>query len=258
MIFNEWLIISVVFVILFIAYEAGVYLGEKNAKIKPEGHSGRVSNIQAGLMGLLGVMLAFSFSLSSQRFEERRKLVIQESLNIGTAYFRAGLLNDTLRNEVRALMRTYLDKRIEFYKSGNTEEEMRRIQMEAEDLQVQIWFKTATIGRTAPNLNTNINIFSLNSMIDISGSIASNFLNHVPKFVLLLLVFITTCTLFIMGYSDGIAMQKNIYFSIVLNLVICFILLLMIDMDRPTTGFLKADIDSLTSLRDEIQRYTNE
>lgn len=253
---NEWIIAFLIFCILVVAYRLGVYLGKRNAALKQEGHLGRVSNIQAGLMGLLGVMLAFSFSLSSQRYEKRRQLVIQESMNIGTAYFRAGLLPDPLKRDVRNLLEKYLDERINYYQPENSYENKSEFQKKSESLHVQIWAKTAEIGKKAPTLNTNITILALNDMIDISGNISSEFQSHVPQFILLLLVFISVCTILIMGYTDGLSSEKNIVFAIILNLVLCSILLLIIDMDRPTSGYLKSDTYGLTELKKEIQDYS--
>jgi len=253
---NEWLIISIIFILLIITYRTGFILGTRNVTIKAEGHINRVTNMQAGLMGLLGVMLAFSFSLSSQRFEKRRQLVIEESLKIGTAYFRAGLLPDTTRKDLRELLKNYLHERINFYKPGNSYDAMKASEKKSEHLQVLIWYKTASLGRTNPTLNTNVTILALNEMIDIGGNISSEFQNRVPLYILMLLVFISICTILTMGYSDGLTSDKNLSFAVILNLVLCGILLLIIDMDAPTSGFLKTDIYGLTSLKHEIDLYS--
>lgn len=253
---NQWYFITIVFIMLLVTYHIGFLFGNRKP-VKETGHSVRVSNIQAGIMSLLGVMLAFSFSLSSERYEQRRRLIIEESMNIGTAYFRAGLLPDSLRHDLRGLLKSYLDERINFYKTGNTQEEMEQIQSRAQEIQVQIWAKTAVIGKNAPNLNTNINILSLNTMIDISGNISSIFQSHVPKMIILLLTFITTCTVLIIGYSHGLSSDKNFPFMIILNIILCSILLLILDLDTPTSGFLRADIYSLRELKKSIIKYNS-
>src|SRR3954462_8718488 len=100
-----------------LAYLAGFTFGKSNFKEKEEKQLRLITNIQTGLLTLLGVMLAFSFSLASARFEKRRELIIQESMNIGTSYFRAGLLPDTLKKNLRDLLKDYLNVRINFYKA---------------------------------------------------------------------------------------------------------------------------------------------
>jgi hypothetical protein len=252
---HEWIVIIFVFIFLMVAYESGYRSGNKASLSKKPHQSDKVSNIQAGLMGILGVMLAFSFSISSARFEQRRQLIITESLNIGTAYFRAGLLPDTMRKETRSLLRKYLNERINFYKTGSDKEETEKVLARTLDIQVQIWAITATMGRTKPTLNTNLVILSLNPMIDVSGNIASSFQNHVPLFIIFLLIFITICTILIIGYSHGLSSDRSINFMILLNAVLCAILLLILDLDSPTTGILKVDVYGLTQLKNDIEKY---
>jgi hypothetical protein len=239
-----------------LTYLAGFIFGKSNYKEKEEKQLRLITNIQTGLLTLLGVMLAFSFSLASARFEKRRELIIQESMNIGTSYFRAGLLPDTLKKNLRDLLKDYLNVRINFYKAGNSEADMTNIQRTARHIQVNIWYRMAMTGKDHPNLNTNSTILALNSMIEISGNISSSFQNHVPRFIIILLIFVSACTIFTLGYCHGFSLKKNIFFTFILNTVICSILLLIIDMDRPTTGFLKADVHSLTELKNEIIRYS--
>lgn len=255
MFIHEWLIILVVFLVLMVAYYIGFFSGKSNAPHIQQGHPNRISSIQAGLIGLLGVMLAFSLSISSQRFEQRRQLVIQESLCIGTSYFRAGLLPDTLKTDVRKLLYSYLNERINFYAPGNSREAMQEIQTRSEQLQVMIWFKTAMMGKSVPNLNTNLNILSLNSMIDISGNISSNFQSQVPQSIGILLTFISVCTVGIIGYSHGLGQDKNLISALILNSVLCATLFLILDLDTPTSGLLRSDTYSLVQLRNEIRLY---
>jgi len=43
-------------------------------------------------LALLGLLLAFTFSGASSRFDARRHLIIEETNAIGTAYLRLGML----------------------------------------------------------------------------------------------------------------------------------------------------------------------
>lgn len=253
---NQWLIIAITFFLLLFSYIIGYSIGKKNHTKKPANHLSSISALLAGLMALLGILLAFSFSMSSSRFDQRKQLIIDESLNIGTAYFRLGLLSDTsLTREVRNILKKYLDHRIKYYESGASEKLMNKQMKSAENLQVLVWMKTAEIGKTSPNINTSLISQSLNSMIDITGSISGSMRNHVPQLILLMLIAVSAFTIFTMGYSHGLALDYNIWFSLGINLIICSILLLIIDMDTPFIGPIKVDIYSLIDLKNEIERF---
>ncbi|WP_028978676.1 hypothetical protein [Sporocytophaga myxococcoides] len=253
---KELLLILAVLALLLVSYYYGFWLGGKMIGKKGDKHLSLISNIHVGLTGILGVMLAFSFSLSSTRFEYRRQLIIKESMSIGTAFFRAGLLPDTIKNDVRNLLLEYIDARLKFYKDGNTDEDRIKINSESRRLQVKIWSITAIIGKSAPSLNTNVTILALNEMIDVSGNISSSFQNHLPRIIIILLVIVSMCTIFAQGYCHGFSSDKNIRFALLICIVICSILFLIKDMDAPTSGFLRADIYGLLEIKQEINKYS--
>src|SRR5881394_263672 len=68
------------------------YSGDVPREITQEG------NIVGAYLGLLALLLAFTYSLSLSRYEQRRSLVTQEANAIGTAYLRAQLLDEPHRS----------------------------------------------------------------------------------------------------------------------------------------------------------------
>ena len=66
------------------------------------------------VLGLLALLIAFSFSLSLQRYDARRELVISEANALGTTWLRTGLLDEADRTRLRAVLREYVDIRVEF------------------------------------------------------------------------------------------------------------------------------------------------
>jgi len=61
--------------------------------------------LQGAILGLLGLLLAFSFAAAGARFLERQDLIVQEANAIGTAYLRADLLDELYRSELRAALK---------------------------------------------------------------------------------------------------------------------------------------------------------
>ena len=70
------------------------------------------------MLGLLALLLGFTFALAAGRYESRRALVLQEANSIGTTYLRAALLPEPHHKEVEALLWRYLEVRVEFYDAG--------------------------------------------------------------------------------------------------------------------------------------------
>ena len=70
------------------------------------------SYLVGSMLGLLALLLAFSFSMALDRYEERRHLVMQEANAIGTAYLRTQLLDEPHRSRLSKLLIDYTDNRI--------------------------------------------------------------------------------------------------------------------------------------------------
>jgi hypothetical protein len=75
-----------------------------------------VGAVDGAVFALLGLLIAFTFSGASSRFDTRRQLIVEETNDIGTAYLRLDLLPADLQPALRESFRRYLDARIEVYR----------------------------------------------------------------------------------------------------------------------------------------------
>ena len=82
-----------------------------------------INATQSSTLGILALLLAFTFSLSLQRFDTRSDAMVDEANAIGTAYLRAQMLPAPLRDETRALLREYVDVRVKAGTLSVVEEE---------------------------------------------------------------------------------------------------------------------------------------
>ena len=82
--------------------------------------------IQAAVLGLLALLLAFTFSASMSRFDTRKQLVVEEANAIGTTFFPAHMLPKPSYTEVCNLLRRYVDVRLNFYRAGIDQKGLRK------------------------------------------------------------------------------------------------------------------------------------
>ena len=99
------------------------------------------------VFGLLGLLIAFTFSGAATRFDDRRHLVRQEANIIGTAWLRLDLLPDTPRENLRNLFRRYLDSRLETYDRLPDLDAFRAGLARSGQLQNEIWSKAVAACR---------------------------------------------------------------------------------------------------------------
>ncbi|MCE2988033.1 MAG: hypothetical protein LW830_09285 [Phenylobacterium sp.] len=67
--------------------------------------------IATSMVGLLSLLIAFTFSLALARHELRRTLVVEEANAIGVAYMRAQLLKEPYRSDLSNVIISYAQVR---------------------------------------------------------------------------------------------------------------------------------------------------
>jgi len=75
-----------------LAIEGGYRLGKWRHVHAADEKDDPVGAMVGSVLGLLAIMLAFTFHLAATRFDARRHAVLEEANAIGTAYLRARLL----------------------------------------------------------------------------------------------------------------------------------------------------------------------
>jgi hypothetical protein len=116
---NQWRVIIIVSAVLLIAAEVGFRIGLGLYRSKDEARKGQISGIQGAMLGVLGLLLGFTFAMVVGLYQHRRDLVLQEANSIGTTFLRASLLPETHQAGVESLLRRYVNVRLDFYKSDN-------------------------------------------------------------------------------------------------------------------------------------------
>jgi hypothetical protein len=103
---------------MLIFSEVGRRIGIARLARDPEGLAKGAGAAEAAVFGLLGLLIAFTFSGAASRFEDRRNLINTETNAIGTAYLRIDLLPGDAQPELRELFRRYLDTRVMTYRDA--------------------------------------------------------------------------------------------------------------------------------------------
>ena len=207
------------------------------------------------MLGLLALLLAFTFSLALQRYEDRSQAIVAEANAIGTAYLRAQLLPKEMRLTVQATLRMYLDIRVQEGKTELTDTARRsQLLVDGDHLAGQLWQQAQQASELASSqVITALYINSLNELIDSSGIREAALERHVPEIVLLLLFATCFMTMATLGYASGLGGHRVSLPGFVLVLLIAFVVYLIIDLDRPRRGAIQVSQESLLRLQQSLQ-----
>src|SRR5262249_8401437 len=124
--------------------------------------------VEGAVFGLLGLLIAFTFSGASNRFENRRTLIVQEANAISTAYFRLDLLPPETQPEVRNDCRQYVDARLAVYRAMANEGPVREAMQHVDNLQGQIWKEAVRACQLSTERPAGLVLPAINAMIDIT------------------------------------------------------------------------------------------
>lgn len=209
-------------------------------------------SIQASILGLLALLLSFTFSASMQRFDNRSMALIDESNAIGTAILRVHLLPEVYRSDARQHFQQYINLRIGIGQVDLTRHKERKAYNgKITELQSKLWALAISATNDDPRpATTGAFVKSLNDVFDAQGKRHALLQMHVPEVVLLLLFVVFISSGGIMGYSGGLT-SKRIFAPIVLvSLLITLIVFIIIDLDRPKRGLIQVNQSAMIELQD--------
>lgn len=235
-----------IFAGLVACLEVGYVFGRRSYEKKSE-TADQLGTIQGAMLGMLALLLGFSFAQAASRFSERVQLISDEANAIGTAWLRCDLLPEPARKDARDLMRAYTDKRIASYEATSDDDWAKRV-AEAEAIQGRIWSILITHAKAAPAL-ANVLLPTFNEMFDIEGARVAASRRHIPHVILLLLFASSVVSIGAVGYGCGVAGKRNVVLTTALCFLIAGVLWAIVDMDHPRKGLIQAGQQPLLDIR---------
>lgn len=251
---GSFFIIAPLLLILFVLIMSAGYLnGKRQGKQEAmaEKREKTAGTITGAMMALLGFMLAIALSMSDARFEGRRHLVIDEANAISTSSLRAQAIGGVHGTEIVRLLKDYTRLRLEFFEAGEDRIRLQTVYEKTTALQDRIWKHASAIAGSAPTPISGLLLSSLNETFDLATSRRWMFEVRLPPHIIRLLVLVSFLSMGIMGYYFGLCGVYHPILSGFLFLALTFIILLIMDLDRPRSGYIKPNQSPLTWLIEE-------
>lgn len=232
-----WLIDAILFAAMLGCNELGFRYGSV-ARIGENDLSRAVSGtFKASVFGLVSLLLGFSFSSTTTRYEMRKRLALDQSNAISNCYLRAGLLDEPVRGRMREILKEYVELRLDARQLGSdpsTVDLDRRLNL--------LWSQVEEAGRLDPQqLRDSQIVPATNLVIDLSSTRAWASQNHLPTPVLVLLVVAVMLSSTLLGHSSGQTGKRHILHWVVTNLIFALVMYVIFDFDRPRRGFVRVD-----------------
>ena len=233
-----WLLYGGTVLLLLGASELGFRLGTWRRARMSEGEKTPANAMMGSTLGLLAFMLAFTFGMSSSRFDARKQLVLEEASAILRTYQRVQFLPEPQRVESSRLLQDYVALRIRIA-TVESLEEMQEAVMRSEAIQEALWKQAVTLA-DSPNAILAGLMQSLSEITDLQMKrVRAAARNRIPSTIVFALYAIAFLGLGTMGYGAGLAEGRATIPAVVLVLAFSAVIVLIIDLERPRQQLFK-------------------
>lgn len=232
---------------MVLCVEFGRFLGRRSHVEDADGTRAGVGAVEGAIFGLLGLLIAFTFSGAYSRFEARRQLVVQEANNIGTAWLRLDLLPTASQLALRDLFRQYVDSRLAAYRlvpdmAAANGELARSVR-----LQGDIWTQAVAACRLSDNQSATMLVLpAFNQMFDIVTDRTAAVSTHTPVIVFLMLGALALLGSVLAGFDMAGAKRRSWFHILGFAFIMSLTIYVILDLEFPRLGLIRIDyVDKL-------------
>jgi hypothetical protein len=221
--------------VLFGASLLGYRLGQRERRRRAEVEVSH--ELPNALLALAGLLIGFTFAMAQARYDARKQVVLAEATHIKATYERTQLLDDVRGEEVRALLRRYVDARMAFASSGLSVARTEAAQRRSEALAEEIWSRVAAAARAdLHSVMLSQLVQSTSQMIESSDEHLAALVNPLPATVFFVLALVTAIALGAVGFNCGLQGRISWLALGIMPLLLAVVTLLIFDISFPRIG----------------------
>jgi hypothetical protein len=245
-----WAMYVLTFLVLLLTFELGYKYGLFRQK-KDQSEPDKTLDAMVGAtLGLLAFLMAFVMSMASDRYDNRRQLVVEEAQVIRSAYLQAGYLTEPYPQEIRSLLREYVDIRIA---TPETQNEIGTVILRSEEIHAKLWGLTEAVVEETPGRDEiSLFIASVNETINLHSRRVAALRARLPETIVLVLYVIAGLGMTMVGFQNSYNGKRNYFSALSVILVFTVVMMLIIDLDRPQEGLLRVSQQALIDLQRQI------
>ena len=242
----------------FLSLLGTMALGRRQGRLAArdaEGGSKGLGGAEGAVYGLLGLLIAFSFSGAATRLDKRRSFIVDEANAIGTAYLRLDLLPPEAQPPLREAFRAYVDSRIGAYRKLPDVEAAQAELDRSVVLQRELWKQAVAIGRLPGSPNPLFLLSPLNQMFDLANSRSAQIHSHPPFAIFAMLVTLALVSSFLVGFGMASNKGRSRVHAVAYAAVLSMVIYLIVDLEFPRLGLIR--INGVDGVMVEMRQRMN-
>lgn len=222
------------FALLFAALEVGFRFSRKR---RSEAERDGGDFLASATMGLLALLLGFTFSLALQRHEERRSLVIAEANAIGTSWLRIQAIDPGDRDRIAEPFRAYVHTRLAWSLSSDEGEASALLYARTTAQQQRVWNAViAALANGEAIVDNKLILDPLNQAFDLAAMREELRQSHLPPSMMVMLIVFMIFSTALVGWRLGEVGRRLLVPTGLTLLLLTLSVVVTLDLDHGRTG----------------------
>ena len=242
-----WLVYLVTVVVVFVSAEAGFWIGLWLQRRNPEsGGTPMTGAVVGGMLGLMAFLLAFCIGIVINQHNGRKAMVVTEANAVGTAYLRAGFLDEADRDRTRDLLQEYVEIRLAVVgKESLLEATLAR----SGEIHNELWaIVEEIVGQGNDSATVALFADSINEVIDVHSERLAAVELRLPELLWMVLYASSVLSFLLVGVSSSADGKRDPLAILLFALAFVAVLMIIVDLDRSQQGILTVSQSALTDL----------
>ena len=248
-------------VIFFVGILFFAYIGYKTGKVfrkKNESQKSGFDEIMTGIITVLSLLIGFTFSMSGERYQSYKNMMIDEVNCISSAVLNSDLYPEPYRSEFRKYFSEYIEARIDFNNAGTNLIKINDSKKKSDIAGKNLWEISSRLFRDSVLINASRQMSpNLTKMFGAATTREARLRSKVPSLILLMIVITTLLAVYISGFRSIQIRKRELLYILSFTVVITLVTYIILDLDRPDSGLIKPSIEheAMIELR---QNFFNE
>ncbi|MFC2102221.1 hypothetical protein ACFLS7_04430 [Bacteroidota bacterium] len=226
-----WVIyLGTVFLILG-AIRSGIAFARHRVKRLGKEEDAPINTVVGATLGLLAFILAFTFGMTTSRFDAKKHFLLDEVTAIETTWYRAGLIPEPNQTEVRDLLVSYVNLRIQL---ADKKIDIKEAIKQSDQIQHQLWDHTIALAEMDLKNGSVVTLFtnSVNQLINIQTKrISVALIDRIPALIWIALFTLIILAMFEVGFLFGKMQKINWPLLLALSMAFSAVILIIVDLD---------------------------
>jgi hypothetical protein len=237
-----------------VSLELGFRLGQRRLARSDEREKSHTSALQGATLGLLALLLGFTFAMAVSRYDNRKSVILEQANAIGTAELRSRLLPAAQAEPAAKLFREYIDTWLAYRAAGIDAAALAATESRAAALETRLWDLARDAMAADPHsIPAGLFVSAMNDVIDLHEKRHRSIEDRVPEVVFYLLFAVSAFALGQIAYSSGLSGHRHPVANILFAAIIALVLIIIMDIDRPRRGLIQVSQESMLRLQEALK-----